>query len=115
MKGFALDERGDIVISNGDIQMAHSDELISQRVRTVLGTNQGEWFFDLSQGIAFANVLGKGVTSERMRYEVARGLAQVDDFTVTDFSYEVRSREAHARFTARTRDGAEVRGDYSWV
>ena len=34
MKGFALNEQGDVLIQNGDIQMAHGAELTRQTIKT---------------------------------------------------------------------------------
>lgn len=41
MKGFKLDLNGDVVLSGGDIVLISDDELKAQKVRTVIGTNQG--------------------------------------------------------------------------
>ena len=58
MKGFEL-SNGDVVIKNGEIQMVSGAELTRQTVETVLGTNKGEWFFNVDEGITFSNILGK--------------------------------------------------------
>ena len=39
MKGFALDENGDVIVSR-DIQMTKSEDLIRQTVETLLHTNK---------------------------------------------------------------------------
>lgn len=116
MIDFALDDGGDVVIENGDISIVVGDGLLRQRVRTVLMTNLKEWFFDWEQGIDFGNVLGK-TNAELVRYEVERGLAQVDGtFVITEFAYdEDRStRAAQVRFTARSGSGDIVGGKYTW-
>lgn len=65
MKGFLLDSNGDVVIKSGKIQMTEGDDLVRQTIRTVLGTNKGEWVFDQNEGINFKNILGKmGASSE---------------------------------------------------
>ena len=46
MKCFALDESGDVVLNQNDIQMAQGTDLIMQKIRQVLRTNRGEWSFD---------------------------------------------------------------------
>lgn len=118
MKGFALDENGDVLIENGEISMVVGDSLLQQKVWTVLRTNLGEWFFDWDQGIDFNNLLGKHTSSEELvRFEVERGLRQVDEtFAIVDFTYEVnrQARKATVSFVAQTSSGETVGGDYTW-
>lgn len=117
MFGFALDEKGDIVLDNGDISIVTDDELLRQKVWAILRTNLKEWFFDWEQGIAFSNLLGKGVGEELARYEVERGLKQVDEtFTITEFRYDVdtAARKATVFFRAVNADGQETGGEVRW-
>lgn len=117
MKGFALDENGDVLMENGEIRIITGESLLQQKVWSVLHTNLGEWFFDWDEGVDFDNLLGKGTNEELVRYEIERGLAQVDStFTITEFSYEVdaQKRRAKVRFKAQTRNEEEVGGEYSW-
>ena len=117
MFGFALDENGDVLIENNEISISVGDSLLQQKVSTVLRTNLGEWFFDLDQGIDFDNVLGKGVGEELARYEIERGLAQVDStFSITEFSYEVDTakRTAKITFKAQNENSDEVGGEFTW-
>lgn len=44
---------------NHQIEMVEGAELTCQKIKTVLGTNKGEWFFDEEEGINFKNILGK--------------------------------------------------------
>lgn len=117
MKGFALDENGDVLIENDKISLVVGDDLLKQKVWSVLRTNLKEWFFDWGQGIDFNNLLGKNKNEELARYEIERGLLQVDKtFTITEFKYEVDrvNRKATITFKAQTDSGKEVGGDYSW-
>lgn len=59
MKDFMLDENGDTIIENGDIQMVHGGELTKQTIKSVLGTQKGEWFLNWEQGIDHNEILGK--------------------------------------------------------
>lgn len=117
MKGFDLDENGDVVIENNEISIVVGASLVQQKVRTVLQTNLGEWFFDWEQGIDFDNLLGKGTNEDLVRYEIERGLAQVDEtFELTEFAYEAdySSRIAKVSFKAQNSNGETVGGDYTW-
>ena len=40
MKGFLLDQNGDLLLYNNELQMAYGDDLTAQTVRMVLGTNK---------------------------------------------------------------------------
>ena len=117
MKGFALDGNGDVLIENNEISIAVGDGLLQQRVWTVLRTNLGEWFFDWNQGVDFGNLLSKATNEELVRYEIERGLAQVDStFVITEFTYDadMQKRRAKVTFKAQTQNGEEVGGEYTW-
>lgn len=117
MKGFALDENGDVLIENNEISIVTGAHLVQQKVRTVLMTNLREWFFDWDEGINRDNLLGKGTSEELARYEVERGLRQVDEtFTITEFDYseDMTTRTAKIIFKAQTESGVEVGGEYTW-
>ena len=118
MMDFALDDNGDVIIENNTISMVTGDNLLRQKVWTILRTNLREWFFDWEQGIDFGNLLGKGTNAELARYEVERGLAQVDStFAITEFAYEEdrTARCAKITFKAQNENGQEVGGDYTWA
>ena len=59
MKDFMLNSDGDTIIENGDIQMVHGGELTKQTIKSVLGTQKGEWFLNWKQGINHNEILGK--------------------------------------------------------
>lgn len=117
MKGFAMDENGDLLIENNEISIVTGDSLLRQKVLNVLRTNLREWFFDWDQGIDFDNLLGKDVGEELARYELTRGLEQVDStFTITAFAYtaDTVERKATITFKAKTESGEEVGGEVTW-
>lgn len=117
MKGFALDSSGDVLIENNEISIVVGDSLLQQKVMSVLHTNLGEWFFDWEQGVDFRNLLGRGVGGELARYEIERGLLQVDStFVITGFTYEFDDvrRKAKITFSAKTESGEEVGGEIAW-
>lgn len=117
MKGFAMDANGDVLIENNEISIVVGDSLLQQRVLSILRTNLGEWFFDWQQGVDFSNLLGKSTNEELARYEIERGLAQVDEtFVITEFSYDVdaSARRAKVTFKAQTQSGEEVGGEITW-
>lgn len=118
MKGFAMDETGDVVILNNEIPLVVGTALVQQKVKNVLGTKLKEWFFDWDEGINHDNMLGKNIDEDMIRYEVEQGLHQVDStFTITDFSCEIdkKSRTAIVKFNAVASSGEEVGGEYTWA
>ena len=59
MKGFALNNKGDVLIENKEIQLVHGTELTMQTIKSVLGTQKGEWFLNSDEGIDRNEILGK--------------------------------------------------------
>lgn len=59
IKGFAVNDKGDVIIESGNIQMVYGSELTKQTIKTVLGTQKGEWFLNWEEGIDHNNILGK--------------------------------------------------------
>ena len=117
MKGFKLDERGDVQITNGVIDLVADEELTAQTIRTVIGTNRGEWFMNEDEGIDFNYMLGKNITEDMQRSQIAHGIRQVDDtFSITDFSREIDSitRKATIRFTAQNSEDVVIASERSY-
>lgn len=109
MKSFMLNDSGDLVIN----QMVSDNDLLVQKCECVLGTNKKEWFANTSEGITFANILGKNVTDEAIKNEIFQGLLQVDSsFVLTRFHVETETptRKTAASFTARNNNGETVEG-----
>lgn len=111
MKGFMLDEHGDVVIQNGKIQMIDGSDLLLQKANSVLGTNKGEWPLNPDEGIVFQNILGKNKTDEMIKYEIQQGLIQVDDtFMITGFEREEFENRKHVvKTTAQNATGSELK------
>ena len=114
-----LDKEGFGVNSEAcKIRMVDGNELLAQTVRTVIGTNKGEWIFNKNEGISFKNLLGKNVDEEMLKNEVFQGLLQVDSsFAMTEFSAELDRNTRHIiiHFTAVNSGGEEVEGVNIWA
>lgn len=101
MKSLALSETGDLIIEHNELSMVYGADLVRQKIREVINTNKGEWFFDWEQGINFSEILGKGVTDEDVRLQIDNGLKQVQEgLIMSDFSIERKGRTLIANFTA---------------
>lgn len=117
MTGFALDENGDVILENGEIRMVSVEELIRQTVQSVLGTNKGEWFLNINEGIDYSAIFERGASDEVIRNEICAGLIQIDGTFVLD-QLQIR-RDAKARclsvaFTAHNKDGKVIKGEKQW-
>lgn len=110
MKGFKLDENGDIAILKNKIQMTEENELLKQKVQTVIGTNKGEWVLNRDEGIRFFSILGKGTSKEEIRNEIQKGLEQTDEtFMLTSFKTDMgMDRKLKISFTAKNSSGGEI-------
>ena len=113
MKGFALDNNGDIIIVKNKIKMIDGVDLINQTVKTVLGTNKTEWFLNIDEGIDFNNLLSKKKDDEIIRNEILQGLQQVDSsFVLETFNCDFNSKHRilTISFTAKNSSGDLVSG-----
>lgn len=113
MKGFKVDAKGDVVITDGQIDMVSGTELERQTMQTVLMTNKGEDIFDSDEGIDFRQILGKGVTEDMTKTQIRSGINQVNDafntdYGMEDFEYSVEGRKSTSTFTARKSSGEAV-------
>lgn len=118
MQGFKLDSNGDIMLENGKISIVSGTDLMAQTLKTVIGTNKGEWFMNDDEGIDFDSVIGKGITEDMQRAEIIDACGQVDqNLQLTEFSSETdkKTRAAILAFTAVNQSGEEIRveRDYS--
>lgn len=111
MKGFAIDEKGDVVIKSNKIQMVDYTELIRQKVQTTLTTNKNEWFLNKNEGINFDNILDKKKSEEIIKNEIIEGLHQVDSsFVLEKFNCKLdrEKRKLVITFKAKTGNGEEI-------
>lgn len=107
MKGFKVDEKGDIVFENGSIALVENDELKAQTLRTVMATNKGEWFLNENEGVDFKFLLGKGITEEMRLAQCNDACNQVDaNLHILNFKTDIEkaSRKSSIRFTAQSGD-----------
>lgn len=115
MKGFKLDEKGDVVIGYTDIEMVYDNELKRQTVETVLGTKIGEWFLNETEGIDHRAILKKNPNYDYIQTEVQRGLLQVDeDLWLKEYKQNLEGRKLTIEFTAQNQNGETVGTTYTF-
>lgn len=110
MEGFLLDENGDVVIKDRRIQMTSGNELLLQKVRQVLLTNNGEWWLNAAEGIDRYALLCKKPNYDLIKDNIKQGLLQVDEtFKIISFSCTPQAdRELLVKFTAANENGDEI-------
>lgn len=112
MKGFKLDQSGDVVIENRQIQFVDGNELLAQAVRMVLATTSGDWFLNENEGINYRNIHVKNPNFDLIRDEVQKGLLQVDSsFVLEKYEYKTEGRKLIISFAAKNDSGEEVTGE----
>lgn len=105
MKGFALDDHGDVVIEKNDIKVVYDADLMIQTVCQVLRTNRGEWWLDPKEGIPMQKILKKNPNLAMVRDYVRSAIAQVDkSLQVTHCDITTQGRTLNIAFTAAGAD-----------
>lgn len=118
MRGFKLDNSGDTVISGRDIEMLTQQENTAQKLRTLLGTKQKDWFLDWEEGIDMDAILGKYPGEEKVKDVVLSALLQLDEsFHFLDFSCNLdrETRCLSISFSAQNSEGKTVEGVKEWA
>lgn len=118
MKGFKLDSKGDVIFENGDIAFASDNELKAQTIRTVIGTNKGEWPLNKNEGINFDYVLGKGITDDMIMTQIIDGMRQVDETLYLDnfkCTEDKNSRKKTVIFSASDTKNNTLTSEQSWM
>lgn len=112
---FKLDNSGDVVIQNNNIQMIDGDDLIRQTCKTVLGTYINEWILNYNEGVNYRNILKKNVDFSTVRSEIYKGLLQVDkSFVLKSFICDIIGRSLHVAFVAVNQAGVTVKGEQNY-
>lgn len=100
MTGFKIDNNGDVVISDGKIQIADGNDLITQTVRQLILTNLGEWEYDPNEGIDVYCILTKDPIPEQIEENILSALQQVDpSFQIQSFSCQQNKDKRHLTIT----------------
>lgn len=107
MKGFAIDEYGDVIIEQNDVKLVYDTELLIQKIRQVLSTNRGEWWMDPKEGIPVQKVLKKNPNQAMIRDYVRNAIAQVDEsLEMTQCDITAEGRVLKIRFEISGADGS---------
>lgn len=102
MIDFMLNDKGDIVINKGRIELIHNNELKAQKIRQVLKTNIGEWEYDEEEGINIWALLTKNPNYDEIQDNIESGMWQIDEsLEILDINYKLdENRNLKINFTA---------------
>lgn len=116
MKDLALDENGDIYISDaGDAIIVNGIDAVKQRLHTRLLRFLGEWYLNISLGVPYIQeILVKNPSQTAVVNNIKKtildtdGVTSLTDFEIrinTDNSGNISSRSVIVSFTATTDKG----------
>lgn len=110
MKDLKIDETGDLYFNAGRTSLVSGNELLAQKVRLVLQTNQGEWELNDEIGIDFSAMLRKNPDKSQIYDTVLNGLHQIDEtFKIISYDFVTEGRTLKMSFVARNSAGSGVR------
>lgn len=100
---------GDLLLDE-DLVTVSGREEVAQSCGVLLGTNQGEWWLNPSQGLDFAAVQGKA-TDDEIRDAVTAALLQeprIETVDAVEITRDPLTRTVAVSFTASASEGAIV-------
>ena len=101
---------GDLVIENGDIVMVDGDEELAQSLEMVFRTRKGEWFLNEQFGLDFGPFLTKRFDEALATDAVAEAAAQEERIQqVESVEFERSGRKLTVRATFVKSDGQPLR------
>lgn len=112
MKSLLL-SNGDLVISQGDLQLVEGNDEIKQCVEVSLGTNRAEWFLNPEIGLSFEHVLGKA-TDDQISAEISLAISQeprINTIEVLEIARDNKRRKLEVYFEGTTVDGDTIEGE----
>ena len=111
MRDILLDNTGDVIINNNDVQLVSGKELTRQKVKLVLSTNKGEWLLNENEGINFKVMLVKKHNEDEVMDTIRDGLRQIDEtFVIEEYNIiQTINRKLIVEFKAVNEDGEELR------
>lgn len=115
IKDLALNEYGDVILYNNDIEMIFDNEVLAQEARQIIGTSKGEWFLNKNQGIDRKKILVKNPNMDMIKDEILQALKTLDDtFYIDTFEYETIDRNMTIKFKAINETGKEISTNYKY-
>ena len=100
MRNFKLND-GDLVLNaENNLEMISSNDEIGQCIERVLTTNKNEWFLDLSMGLEFSAIWGKGSTENIIKQTITEAILQVEEVDYVKYINIKLSNDRHLEVDA---------------
>jgi len=104
MESLLLDETGDLVMVDGDLQLTRDMDEVEQLLRTLLQTNKNEWFLNENEGFDYSVVNGVKQIDEDALYialnDVAEQIDEIESIEDVEVEFNRRTRQAHIKAVA---------------
>lgn len=110
MKSFVLKD-GDIVIEKGEILMVEGQDELVQSVQIGLGTNKGEWFLNLEEGVDYLLLVDKTASEAEKREEIYNAVMKherVRSVESIDFNFNRSVRTLSIFIKATSTEGETI-------
>lgn len=110
MKSIKTD-RNDFAMDGTSFSFVTGDMAKRQQIETLLSINKGEWFLDLSLGLEYSAIVGKGRTDAETEQAFVECLSQLPFFDyLSDFeiTLEPETRLAEYRFNVVTKEDEPI-------
>lgn len=76
MRSLLIDDTGDLVFENGDLQMSSDIVDVKQSVRIILQTRLEEFYFDQDLGLSHDNLWGKDYDLEFLEQDISESILE---------------------------------------
>ncbi|ADE87500.1 hypothetical protein [Deep-sea thermophilic phage D6E] len=97
---------GDLVFENGDVVMVDGDEELAQSLETIFRTRKGEWFLNEQFGLDFEPFLTKRFDETMATDAIAEAAAQEERIQrIENISFRREGRKLYVELTLVKSDG----------
>lgn len=80
MESLLLDDNGDLVMIDGDMQLVNGEDEVVQTFRGLMRTNLDEWFLDPLMGFDYSVINGvKRIDEEVLHFSIQSVVDQMDE------------------------------------
>lgn len=112
MKDLAIDENGQIMLSDSDLLIAEDDDVTEQKIWTILNTQKGDFLLEPDAGFDKYSILGQKVDQEYIESEIRDALITQDDkiseVILNDAGFDTDTRKMYLDFKIITVSGKTI-------
>ena len=108
MKSFKITADDLVLDGQNNLAMVENKEEEQQSIQRLLSTGQGEWFLNVIHGLAYQELLGKGLDEDRARLAITESLFQeprVETVESITFELDRANRKLQVSMTVKMLSG----------